>query len=182
MHDCVCMFSWTSVHFACFIVCCNCYSNHAAIISRVTLLMAIASPQQFTSVLALSHPMPSPSSSQDQEVRPCLSSSATPPPLWLLFTLEVKVPLQWPMRLSLIVHPCSVLLTKVGRGSGEMAHQVKALVTQAWQPQFQPQNLHKGGRRDPTPQSCPLTSTCTLWHVCPTHIIHTDTHTTIMIK
>lgn len=38
--------------------------------------------------------------------------------------------------------------------------------------EFNPQNPH-GGRREPTPASCSLTSICTLWNKC----VRTCTHT-----
>lgn len=40
----------------------------------------------------------------------------------------------------------------------------KVLALQAWRPEFDPQDSHKGGGRELTSQSCPLTSTYPLWH------------------
>lgn len=48
--------------------------------------------------------------------------------------------------------------------AGKMAHQVKALAEQAWQPAFNPQDPPKGGQGEPASQSCPLTPACPLWH------------------
>lgn len=45
----------------------------------------------------------------------------------------------------------------------------KVLVVRSWKPESGPQNLHKGWRRETTPQSCPRTSACASCaprHVC----------------
>lgn len=54
-----------------------------------------------------------------------------------------------------------------------MAQQVKALTVHAWQLEFHPQNPSKGGGREPIPQSCPLTSTCMVLHMCALPTLHT---------
>lgn len=54
-----------------------------------------------------------------------------------------------------------------------MVQRGKALAWQVWQSEFDPQNQHKGGRRDLVPQTCPWTSTGTLWHMCPIHYAYT---------
>lgn len=49
----------------------------------------------------------------------------------------------------------------------------EVLDVEAWRSELNLWILRKGGGRGLTPQSCPLTSTCTLWHAClpppPTH-------------
>lgn len=42
-----------------------------------------------------------------------------------------------------------------------MVQHVKVLAVHVGQPEFDPENPHKGGRREPTQQSCPLTFTVT---------------------
>lgn len=44
--------------------------------------------------------------------------------------------------------------------------QGKALALQAWWLELEPQDTHKGGRREGTPQSCPLISSCMPWNAC----------------
>lgn len=51
--------------------------------------------------------------------------------------------------------------------ASKRVQQVQALATQAWSPEFEPQHPSKGGQREPTPLSCPLTSTCWTAHVHP---------------
>lgn len=48
-----------------------------------------------------------------------------------------------------------------------MAQQLTVLAEQAWKPEFDPWNSQKGGRKELTPYSCPLTSIRTPWHACP---------------
>lgn len=69
----------------------------------------------------------------------------------------------------------SILLVGVGlnfkSSSRELAQWIKVTATQAWQPEFEPRNVH-GWRRELTPHSYSLTRTNALWHTC----AHTRTH------
>lgn len=70
------------------------------------------------------------------------------------------------------ISPTNITSKGLRLGVNETAPQVKALATHARQPEFAAQDPHGSGRRKPSPQSCPLTSTCAPWHM-PTH---THTH------
>lgn len=52
-----------------------------------------------------------------------------------------------------------------------MVQQVKVFAMQISRPEFNPQNLHKNGRRGQMPQSYPLTSACA------SKYMHTQKHT-----
>lgn len=55
----------------------------------------------------------------------------------------------------------------------EPVQQIKALNTQAWQPELDPEKPCKGEWREPTPQSNPLTAACMPCHMHPhIHIKH----------
>lgn len=58
---------------------------------------------------------------------------------------------------------------------GVMVQRVKVLAVPAWPPGFDSQNQRKSGRRQPSPHSCPLASTCFMTHM-QTHIHHAGTH------
>lgn len=45
-----------------------------------------------------------------------------------------------------------------------VARWLKVLAAHAWQPHFNPWDPQKGGRREPPPEHCPLTSVWTSWH------------------
>lgn len=47
--------------------------------------------------------------------------------------------------------------------TGQIAQHLKVLAAQVWQSKFNPWNPHKGGRRESSPQSYPLTATSTLY-------------------
>lgn len=62
-----------------------------------------------------------------------------------------------------------------GRGAGDMAQGVKAVVSKPNNSKFDPQNPQKDGGREPTTKSCPLTSaTHAVAHIHP-HIPKTPT-------
>lgn len=48
-----------------------------------------------------------------------------------------------------------------------MAQPVKCLPLKPENPEINPQNLYKGGRREPSLPQCPLSSTQSLWQKCP---------------
>lgn len=58
----------------------------------------------------------------------------------------------------------NVIQLKKKKAKGR-ASKGKGLTTSAWLPQFDPQNPHKGGQRELTPQNWPLTSISTPRHV-----------------
>lgn len=62
------------------------------------------------------------------------------------------------------VHTKKCYSTKKKKAKGR-ASKGKGLTTSAWLPQFDPQNPHKGGQRELTPQNWPLTSISTTRHV-----------------
>lgn len=71
-----------------------------------------------------------------------------------------------PFRIIIVTKQSNNRNTKSILRAGEMAHQVKVLAVQAWQPEFYPQNLKKDRKRKAVPPSGPLTSVCTLWQEC----------------
>lgn len=46
-----------------------------------------------------------------------------------------------------------------------MTSRVKVLAAETWKPDFNPQNLFKGVRKEITLQNCPLDWITTLWHI-----------------
>lgn len=52
-----------------------------------------------------------------------------------------------------------------GSGAGEITPWVKKACYEPWWPVFSPPDPHDG-RRELSPESCPLPSTCALSHVC----------------
>lgn len=83
--------------------------------------------------------------------------------------------------------PCSSAapmqsLQQQSLGASEIAQLIKSLTLQAWRPEFDHQNPHKGGRRKPLPHSCLLTFTCTPRHAREHANVHTHKHTYTEIK
>lgn len=66
-------------------------------------------------------------------------------------------------KLNLNVRPLALKI--LHRKASKIAQWLKALAEQAWRPEFRPRNPHIG-KREPIPQSCPLTPTHVL---CGTH-------------
>lgn len=63
------------------------------------------------------------------------------------------------------------LFKNVAFQADEMAHWIKVLATQAWQPKFGPWNPRKGERRKLAPQKSSSDTACALWPTLPPPVV-----------